>query len=80
MKITVDESKCMGCRTCELLCSFQMEKHFNPEQSLIKVSFDDDGGIHLEIPPMCDSNDCASEPFCARFCPTGAIQKMETSA
>ncbi len=75
MKVTVDESICVGCRLCEQACVFGRCQHFNPDQSCIQILFSDDGGIQIEISSGCEG--CAT-PFCMRFCPVGAIAVQAT--
>lgn len=70
MRLTVDESICVGCRLCEQACVFGRLHHFNPDASCIHVLFKDDGGIQMEFSSGCE--DCRT-PLCARFCPVGAI-------
>ena len=70
MKLSVDESACVGCRLCEQACVFGRSRYFAPDASCIQVLFNDDGGIKIEISSGCE--DCLT-PLCIRFCPVGAI-------
>ena len=66
--IVVDSSLCVGCRTCEVVCSLFKAGTCSPELSRIQVKAD-----FLEIvfvPTPCLQ--CA-EPLCMDACPTGAI-------
>jgi Fe-S-cluster-containing dehydrogenase component len=70
MPVTVDITRCVGCRLCELACSFSRHGQFNPSLAAICVIFKDDGTLAVTI-----SQDCAGcrRPLCVDFCPVGAI-------
>ena len=59
---------CIGCRTCELVCSFAHEALINSEKARIRVVKEDRYGC--SIPIVCIQ--CAS-PTCAEACPVNAI-------
>lgn len=66
--IFVDYSKCVGCRICELVCSFHHFKKFNPTLSGIRlVKYDH---ISRDIPLVCEQ--CEDAP-CKFTCPTNSI-------
>ena len=64
--------KCIGCRTCEIVCSFNKIKAFNPKTARISVLMYDEAAI--SVPMMCLQCD---DPACMKVCPTGAITKGE---
>ena len=68
--VTIDAARCVGCRLCELACSFGRHGHFNPQEAAVQVTFLDDGSLSLTV-----GSDCAGcrRPLCADFCPVGAI-------
>jgi anaerobic carbon-monoxide dehydrogenase iron sulfur subunit len=70
MPVTVDTTRCVGCRLCELACSFSRYGQFNPAQAAICILFQDDGTLTATV-----SEDCTvcRRPLCAAFCPVGAI-------
>jgi len=68
--IKVDLSRCVGCRSCELACSYHHRKVFLPEISSIHIYFDSQYNIDVSI---LDSCDCKSNPPCVKICPTKAI-------
>jgi carbon-monoxide dehydrogenase iron sulfur subunit len=70
MPITLKQERCVGCRLCELACSFARYGHFDPHQAAIRVTFADDGGLQVSISAACA--DC-QRPLCVAYCPTGAI-------
>jgi len=73
--LMISPEKCIGCRSCELICSFSKEKEFNPKQSAVSVFSYDDAAI--SIPMMCMQCEDAS---CVKVCPVGALQMNEPGA
>ncbi len=69
--ITVNLKKCVGCRTCELACSYYHKGCFNPKYSSIRVHFADNYDIGMDILNTCD---CKRDPLCVKLCPTNAIK------
>lgn len=69
--ITMDPTKCVGCRNCELACAF-MNSHDTCEReaSMIRVNHYIDE--HVLIPMTCLHCD---DPWCMAVCPAGAISK-----
>ncbi|TCO80383.1 Fe-S-cluster-containing dehydrogenase component [Plasticicumulans lactativorans] len=66
----IDPQKCTGCLQCEMACSYENEKVFNPAKSRIKVfNFHDEGRF---VPYTCTQ--CA-EAWCLHACPVEAITK-----
>ena len=74
MNIKVNPSICVGCRICELACSFTRQKYFSPAEACIQVLFNDDGSLTIEIGSGCRT---CETPLCIRFCPVGAISVSE---
>ena len=70
MSITVTPERCVGCRLCELACSFAHQGSFNPQQAAIRVIFHDDGRLSISTTEVCAA---CRLPLCAVFCPAGAI-------
>jgi anaerobic carbon-monoxide dehydrogenase iron sulfur subunit len=73
--IKIDIDKCIGCRTCELVCSYHHKKCFNPIFSSIKINFKDNYDINITILDTCDYNR-EEDPSCVKFCPVNAIKLM----
>lgn len=70
--IAVDYEKCVGCRTCEMVCSLKHEMELNPFRSRIKiVKWEGEGRA---IPMNC--RQCESAP-CEAVCPVKAISRDE---
>ncbi|WP_029007794.1 4Fe-4S dicluster domain-containing protein [Azospirillum halopraeferens] len=67
--LNIDPGKCTGCRQCEMACSYENEKVFNPSKSRIRVfTFDAEARF---VPYTCTQ--CA-EAWCMRACPVDAIR------
>jgi len=71
MKIlSIDISRCTGCRACEYACSFVHSGAFNRWNSRITIShFLDD---FIFIPSVCTQ---CEEAYCVSVCPTQALTK-----
>ena len=67
-QLVVDPKRCVACRTCELVCSFEHNEEFNPRLANVSVFHYEEAAI--TVPIMCLQCDEAS---CAKVCPTGAI-------
>jgi len=71
--IKVNLKKCVGCCTCEVVCSYHHKKCFNPTFSSIRVNFKDNYDISIAILDTCDHNG-KKIPLCVKFCPVKAIE------
>jgi Fe-S-cluster-containing hydrogenase component 2 len=70
--IMVDPSKCTGCRSCEIACSFEKLRECNPSRARIHVVCNRITGKNL--PVVCQQ--CRDAP-CKAVCPTKAIYEDE---
>ena len=70
--IMVDFDKCVGCRTCEMVCSIGHEKEINPFRARIRVVKWEDQGH--SIPMNC--RQCETAP-CEAVCPVKALSRDE---
>ncbi|MEM2514538.1 MAG: 4Fe-4S dicluster domain-containing protein [Candidatus Bathyarchaeia archaeon] len=66
-KLSVDESKCIGCRICEYLCSLIKEGSIIPSLSRIKILSDWPIKNSIILCKQCE------DPECAKNCPVSAI-------
>jgi carbon-monoxide dehydrogenase iron sulfur subunit len=64
---------CIGCRTCELFCSFYHYKENNPARALLRIVKDEIQG--KDMPIICRQCD---KPACMTACPVGAIRKEKS--
>jgi Fe-S-cluster-containing hydrogenase component 2 len=69
-QLVVKPEKCTGCRTCEIICSYEKTGAFNPELSAVTVIAYDEAA--LSVPVMCQQCD---EAPCVKICPVGALYK-----
>ncbi len=89
MELVVDQTRCDGCRLCELVCSLRMWGGFNPARSAVKIIKHEKRGIFAPVispkggllldpegnPIVCDL--CEGSPRCVEICPNGAIWVRE---
>jgi len=71
-RIVFDQTKCVGCRVCEAICSLSNEGEFNPEKARIRVIRTFEEGILYKTPVMCMQ--CENQ-YCQAVCPAGAISR-----
>jgi Fe-S-cluster-containing hydrogenase component 2 len=65
--IVIDQSKCFGCKICEIICSFTKEKEVNPEMARIKI----EPTLEKVLYHVCHK--CVT-PVCVATCPIQAIE------
>jgi Fe-S-cluster-containing hydrogenase component 2 len=66
--ISLDQSKCFGCRICEIVCSLTKEKEIIPDKSRIKIEMKGNGKVLYHVCRKCD------DPPCVKSCPIHAIE------
>ena len=69
-QLLIKPEKCIGCRTCELVCSFGHYGQFNPKMANVKVFEYEQAAV--AVPVMCLQ---CEEPSCLKVCPVRAITK-----
>lgn len=69
-QLSVDYTKCTGCRICELACTARNEERFQPSLARLKIVKYDDIGI--DIPNVCGP--CEEAP-CVDICPVYAMRR-----
>jgi Fe-S-cluster-containing hydrogenase component 2 len=75
--LVVDGDKCIGCRVCELVCSFVHYKEYNPKISFIRVLKNEEMGIYIPVLDVrCDL--CGGEEKCVKYCPSDALEFVDT--
>ena len=72
-EITVDSSKCTGCKLCETICSFIHEGECRPASARLKVHREPfTGETIIKISDNCDL--CDGKAECVRWCPAGVFK------
>ena len=74
-QLLIKPEKCIGCRTCELVCSFGHYGKFNPKMANVTVFEYDEAAV--AVPVMCLQ---CEEPSCLAVCPMKAISRDENGA
>ena len=69
-QLVIKPEKCLGCRTCEMVCSFSHYEQFNPRLAAISVI--DYEAQAVSIPIMCLQCD---EAPCEKVCPLGGLKR-----
>ncbi len=69
-QLSVDYTKCTGCRICELACTAKNEGKFQPSLARLKIIKYDDLG--LDLPHVCSP--CEEAP-CVDICPVYAMRR-----
>lgn len=71
-RLKIFPEKCIGCRSCEIACSFEKEGQFKPSHSRIRLLISEEDGMRfLTACFQCD------EAPCVKSCPVEAITKEE---
>lgn len=70
--IVIRPESCLGCRACELICSFRLSGSFSPHNAAVTVCRLE--GRIPAVPLMCMH---CSAPACVAVCPTGALYRDE---
>jgi Fe-S-cluster-containing dehydrogenase component len=73
--ISLDPTRCQGCRLCEAACSLHHTRHmeFNPARTSTRISRDNDSArITMSVDSTCDSCRSEESPLCVKYCAYGA--------
>ncbi len=72
--IRIEPAKCVGCKTCELACSFKNAGEFSPSKSrIVNEVFLEEAKFITVTCMQCD------DPWCLKSCPKAAISKDAVS-
>jgi Fe-S-cluster-containing dehydrogenase component len=73
--LLIDIDKCIRCHACEVACKVEHGLQFGPRPIRVLTigPREIDGNLHLDFVPVLCLH--CEEPYCARFCSTGAIYK-----
>lgn len=74
LEILIHPEECVGCRICQLNCSFIYNKKYSLTLSRIKIH-----EIYGLIPKIEFSEDCAKCGQCAYHCLYGALEIIEVN-
>jgi Fe-S-cluster-containing hydrogenase component 2 len=68
----IKPEKCIGCRSCELICAFNRSQVFNPRDAAVSVfTFEE---AFISAPVMCLQ---CEDACCVAVCPVHAMQRDE---
>ncbi len=70
--LMISPKKCIGCKTCEIVCSFGKTLAFNPKHAAVTVHDYEEVGI--AVPMMCMQCEDAA---CIKVCPVSALSRDE---
>ena len=71
-KFDIHPEKCVGCRICQLTCSFIYTKKYSHAHSRIKIK-----EIYGLYPKIEFTENCTNCGQCAKYCLYGAIEFKE---
>ena len=71
-QLLIKPEKCIGCRTCEIICSYKRGKNFNPKNAAVSVMSYEEAMV--SVPVMCLQ---CEEASCVKVCPVGAMYRAE---
>ena len=83
---TFETQDCVGCRTCEIACSYHHKRIFSPSISSIEIKkgqkepsftisfYERDHNDHL----ACDKCQGEAEPLCVKYCNVLARDELKT--
>lgn len=71
-KIITHEEQCVGCRICQLWCSYQLTKKFIPSMANIKI--EDPYGLEPKISFLDTCTKCGQ---CVNHCLYGALEMIK---
>lgn len=74
-KIKINPEKCVGCRICQLTCSFTYNKTFNPTKARIKII-----DLYGLTPKIEFTEECVQCGKCASNCLYGALELIEVNS
>jgi len=71
--IIINKEICVGCRICELVCSFSRKKSFGTINSVINVKVNKENNINIDLLKSCNCSSKNNYP-CIDFCPVNTIK------
>jgi len=67
--VTAISERCVGCKLCQLICSYVTLMVFNPSRAHLTVKADEKRGL-FEILFLPECNACGA---CIKYCPSDAL-------
>lgn len=67
--ITVIPERCVGCKLCQLICSYVTFRVFNPSRSYLTIKADEKRGL-FDIVFLPECTGCGA---CIKYCPSEAL-------
>lgn len=61
--------RCVGCKLCQLICSYVTFRVFNPSRSHLTIKADEKRGL-FDIVFLPECTDCGA---CIKYCPSEAL-------
>ena len=71
-QLMVKPEKCVGCKSCEVVCAYTREKNFEPANSAVSVQIFEEACIC--VPVMCMQCEDAG---CVNICPVKAMKRAD---
>lgn len=80
MASVVYTEKCVGCRSCEIACSYHFKKNFSRKNTAIKVlRWESEGEFGIVLYRQAEDGHMACEGcnFCLEYCPEVARDELK---
>ena len=77
-RLQIDPGKCIGCKSCEMVCSLFNDKRMVPARSRITTMTFMEGKYNLPYNYVWTCRQCSDAP-CLPACPVGAISRTESA-
>ena len=72
------DSKCTGCRSCQVACSFNLYQVCDPSTARIKVTRSHETGeVAVDLSSPCTGCDPEDKPPCVTACRFGALKLLK---
>ncbi|MEM3578742.1 MAG: 4Fe-4S binding protein [Candidatus Bathyarchaeia archaeon] len=72
--LVFDGEKCVACKICELVCSFNVTGEYNPKRAFIKILSNPEFCVFIPVLNM----GCKECGKCVEACPTQALKFVQS--